>query len=177
MRYAQEALEFNLTRNDPFAATTAYLVLSSAAYGLGDYHAAEDYSQQWQALAERRVSWFAAYFHVDLGNIARIMGNYAAAKRHYEACYNICREFNDPEGMAVSLKNLGRVALLEGDPGKAKQLYEQSIVLYKDLGDRGGLATALAGLGAADTALGDFTAAKMHLMHTLQITTEIRLTR
>ncbi len=176
IRYGQEGLTYNLARNDHLSATFSYYTLTSAAFGQGDYLTARRYSQQALITAEKQMRWFAAYIHVDLGNIARVLGDYEDAKRHYQACYTIRKEFSDPEGMAVSLKQLGHIALLEGDAAKAKGLYEESLTLYKNLGDRAGLATAFTGLGTALSALADYPAARRELTKALNITSSLRLT-
>lgn len=178
VRLATEALDFHRTRDDGMSSMVTYYVLTSAAFGQGNYPEAKRYSEQALSLARKLGQiWFEAYIRIDLGNIARVMGNYAEARHHYQASYQIRKDiFKDPEGTAVSLKHLGRVALLEGDAAPAKSQFEESIAIYKDLGDRGGLATALTGLGMTLTALGDYGAAHENLRRALELVVEMQLT-
>ncbi|MCI0710996.1 MAG: protein kinase [Chloroflexi bacterium] len=178
IRIASDALHFHQSRGDEMSAIVSYYVLTSAAFGKGDYQAAKHYSEQALSLA-RKVEqiWFEAYIRIDLGHIARVMGDYAEARHHYQTSYSIRKEiFKDPEGTAVSLKHLGRVALLEGDAAQAKSQFEESIAIYKDLGDRGGLATALTGLGLTMTALGDYRAARENHRRALELVVAMHLT-
>ena len=60
---------------------------------------------------ETQDRWFMAYCLNELGNVACALGDYAAAKGHYQSSYALREEFGDPEGKAVALNYLGEIAL------------------------------------------------------------------
>lgn len=117
--------------------------------------------------------WFMAYPLIEWGNVARAMGNYEEAERHYRASYALKEEFDSPEGMAITLSRRGEIAVLQERYEEATQLFEQSLALYHDLNDRGGLATCLKGLGKVAHARQDFPAASEHFRRALEIAAEI----
>lgn len=106
--------------------------------------------------------------------IARARGELDVARDHFEAIYVLREEFDDPEGMALSLSHLAETAMLERDYGEAEQSYRRSLALYQDLGDRGGRATALCGLGRSASARDDTEQAQEFLSSALEIATEIQ---
>ena len=77
LEFAVQALDFNQSRNDIFNTMQTYYTLTSAAFGKGDYEVAQTYSLQMLKMAKGlEQSWFQAYAHIDLGRIARALGDH-----------------------------------------------------------------------------------------------------
>jgi DNA-binding NarL/FixJ family response regulator len=81
----------------------------------------------------------------------------------------LANEFENLEGMAVTLNNLGWVAWLQQEYAEAMQLSQQSLALYHEIGDQGGLAAALDSIGEAACALGQYHLAQQNFREALQI--------
>ena len=149
---------------------TGLYVLVSASLAQGHAQIARRYAEQMTQITEATGNrWFLAYCRVEQGNIAAAVGDQAAARRHYQAAFELRREFRDPQGMAIALVSEGHSALAQGLPHEADQLYARSLAIYRTLGDRGGLADALDGSGRAQLALGDRAAAQAALIEALQV--------
>jgi predicted ATPase/DNA-binding CsgD family transcriptional regulator len=173
LRLANEAVKGATERQDWLNLQLSHYVASSAAYGLGDYKAAQTHGEQTRMVAEMIDDpWMVASAFMELGHIARIHGDFAQARRYYGMGYDIRRGFDDPEGMASFLCQWGRVDLLDGDPMTAEQRFRDSLALYKDLGDQGGLALAYGGLGDALLAQGEAVTARDALVRALEILIE-----
>jgi predicted ATPase/DNA-binding CsgD family transcriptional regulator len=122
--------------------------LTSAYLNQGQYDAALENGYEALALVDDIGNhWFGAYCHIELGNTYRAMGNYSGAERHYRDGLLIKKEYNDPEGIAVTARHLGEISLLQQDVQSAGLLFEQSLSIYQKLNDKGGLAAAHHGLG------------------------------
>ncbi len=170
---ANEAVAAAMERQDWLNLQIAHHIASSAAYGLGDYEAAQMHATQTRIIAETIGDpWMVAGAYMQLGNIARIHGHFAQARRDYQMGYDLRRAFDDPEGMASFLCQWGRVDLLEGDYKTAEQRFRDSLALYKDLGDQGGLALAYGGLGDTLLAQGEPVTARDALLRALEILIE-----
>lgn len=107
------------------------------------------------------------------GNIARALGKFDEAERHYLESYQIREGFKDPEGMAVALNHLGQIALIQNDTVRAHNYYHQSHTLYEELHDRGGLAEAQMGIGAVALKNKHYTKAQRFLREALITATDI----
>lgn len=170
----EEARQANQARNDRQNLSFAHYVLASARLAQGDYAAAYQNAKRACTLAnDLGNQWFLAYPLNEWGNVARAMGNFEEAKRHYQASYAIKKEFNDPEGMAVALNHLGEIAFLLHEYQKARQLFHQSLAIYQEINDRGGLATVLKGLGQVAGALNDLPTVIKRFREALQIAADI----
>ncbi len=155
--------------------------LSFACYGLtgayinqGQYEAAlENGYEAVQLVDDIGNHWFGAYCHIELGNVHRAMGHYPEAERHYREGLRIKKEYDDPEGIAVTAKHLGEISLLQHDYQAAQLLYEQSISVYQKLNDKGGLAAAHHGLGQVASQAGTAGVAAHHFREALDIASKI----
>jgi predicted ATPase/transcriptional regulator with XRE-family HTH domain len=150
-----------------------YYLLARTTRAQGQYAKAHDYAHRAYAAVERtRNTYFAAYCHNELGNIACMQGSYAEARRHYQAAHSIREAFNDVQGIAADLGLLGKVALLEGQFANAQALFQRSLAICEETGTRDFAVRALHGLGAAACALGDYDMAQYALGRALQIAEE-----
>jgi len=69
-----------------------------------------------------------------LGGVAHLRGEYALARRHYQAALRIQRTSTQRQGLlAFVLQNLGCLALDEADPAAARPLLEESLRLRRTL--------------------------------------------
>ena len=116
-----------------------------------------------------------AYVAIILGDVARAEGQLAAAQNDYQRCYDLHRQLENPEGMAVALVRLAELAAAQNDYGRAAALFEQSIFLYRKINDPGGLAKSLHDLGEMALGLGDDARAGAYFRESLQLALEIRL--
>ena len=108
------------------------------------------------------------------GNLARIEGDYPAARARYERALELARELKDTRRVAVALNNLGAAAKEQGDYTTARAHYEESLVLKRDLGDRWGIALTLSNLGVASNAQGDYAGARAFLGESLALFRELQ---
>src|SRR5690606_33264692 len=117
-----------------------HYALTAIRLALGHYeearHHAEAASGSARAAGNR---WFLPNILNESGKVARTTGNYAKAQSLFQESYEIKREFNDPEGMAVALNHLGELAALQSDYDKAQQLYAEAFEIYREINDKGGL--------------------------------------
>jgi predicted ATPase/DNA-binding NarL/FixJ family response regulator len=168
---ARQAAE---ARQDTQNLAFAHYGLCAAKLSQGDYNAAYDHGERACTLArEAGNRWFLAYPLIEWGNVARAIGNYEEAERHYRAGHALHEEFEASEGMAVALNHLGEIAVYQERHREAARLFRQSLELYRDLNDRGGLATCLKGLAQVAYVRQEFSTAGERFREALQIATEI----
>ncbi len=81
-----------------------------------------------------------------LGEITRVEGDYAAARRFYEESLRIRQELGDQRGLAVCLINLGFVAHHDNNYQQAARLFSESLDLFQKHGGKRGVVDCLMGL-------------------------------
>ena len=101
-----------------------------------------------------------AYALSGAGLLARMQGDYAAARTLYDESLAIHKASGDKQGIAWSLSNLGLVAYDQGDYAVARMLNEQSLAIERTLGDKQGIAKSLNSLGLVAYEQGDYAAAR-----------------
>lgn len=119
--------------------------------------------------------WFGGYCQIELGNVHRVMGQYAEARRYYRAALDTKQDYRDPEGIAVTAIHLGNLSLLQEDHKAAQESFEQSFATYQQLNDRGGLAASHHKLGQVAIGNRAFDVAAQHLKESLAIVSRIGL--
>ncbi len=95
-----------------------------------------------------------------LGNLLGDIGEYGAARQHYEEALALRRSLGDDEGVAGTLNNLGLISAWLGEYERATSLHGESLELRRALGDALGEAQSLSNLGDVMTASGDFERAE-----------------
>jgi predicted ATPase/DNA-binding CsgD family transcriptional regulator len=81
------------------------------------------------------------------GVLARLLGDYSAARALGEEGLAIARQFGDQQQVAISAYHLGRLAYVQGRYADAHALLEESLAIFRQLGFRAGVAAALNRLG------------------------------
>jgi Tetratricopeptide repeat len=82
----------------------------------------------------------------NLGETARLRGDYGAARKLYEEALQMGEDVS-PHLTSTILGNLGMVALFQGDQATARRRFGESLPISLKLGHRTGIAGALEGLG------------------------------
>jgi predicted ATPase/class 3 adenylate cyclase len=85
----------------------------------------------------------------ELGELARMQGDYERAGQYYEQCINDLRQQGKQKYTATALFNLAWVHLHQGDTLKAKICFEESLQLEKEDGNYHGVLACLAGLASS----------------------------
>jgi eukaryotic-like serine/threonine-protein kinase len=99
--------------------------------------------------------------HYALAGLLRRLGDFDAAREHYQAALAIRERAGSPEDLAISLAGLANLGVDEGQYAEASELYRRALaIIARDGGQDSpryatplsGLALAQSGLGAADSA-------------------------
>lgn len=83
----------------------------------------------------------------DLGQLAQLASDFAAATGAFERAMTLYRRLGEVQGEANVLCDLGRSRQAVGDFHAAEELHEQALKLFRQLGDRLGQANARCELG------------------------------
>jgi tetratricopeptide (TPR) repeat protein len=89
-----------------------------------------------------------------LGELTRLQGEDAAARRHYEACLALAQETGEVVRQAIQHENLGILAYHRGEYEEAERSILRGLSLFRQLGTTYGLATSLASLAGPVARLG-----------------------
>ena len=177
-RLGAEAVRRSTADDRPGNLSPAWWVRAAAALWQGEIDAAGEYARRGAeaalAIGDR---WHLAYCSNLAGHVATARGDYAEARRHYEASYALREEFDDPEGIAGALSHLGKIAARQGAWAEAEGLYRRSLAISRDIGDLAAQAQALNGLGVTACATDDYVAAGHHLAEGLRLVTEAHTMR
>ena len=94
------------------------------------------------------------------GVLAGEQGDYAAADVLIRESLDIARQWDDKQGVAVSLNALAVFARDQGDVTIAHSLFEESLVLWRGLGDQKAVARSLSNLANVVKLQGDYARAR-----------------
>jgi predicted ATPase/DNA-binding XRE family transcriptional regulator len=78
-----------------------------------------------------------------VAELARLQGDYAAARAHIARSLEIWRGTDDRGGTAVALRELGRLAYEQNDCAAARPYLEESLAMQRALGSQPGIALSL----------------------------------
>lgn len=81
------------------------------------------------------------------GNAAGSLGNYTAARTHFEESLRLWRALANVKGAATCLNNLGNLALFQSEFALACTFFEQSLILSRQISDKARMSNALSNLG------------------------------
>jgi tetratricopeptide (TPR) repeat protein len=105
----------------------------------------------------------------NLGEVARLQGDYEAARKSYQQSLDLAQALGDRQVIANILVNLGIVAESRGDYEAARKSYQQSLDLAQALGDRQVIAKILLNLGNVAGSQGDYEAARKSYQQSLDL--------
>lgn len=129
------------------------LHLGATLLRLGDAGAAACFSEASElavALKDRSLQGIA---HNNLGELARVRGDYTAAAEHYSASLRLLQDTDRRSEIPRLLHNLGYVALRAGDTRTAIERFRRSFDLFQPQDPRG-VAEVIDGLAAVATMRG-----------------------
>jgi tetratricopeptide (TPR) repeat protein len=89
----------------------------------------------------------------NLGEVARVQGDYPAAGEHYPASLRLLQDADRRSDIPRLLHNLGYVALRTGDAGNARSYFQRSFELFHPQQPRG-IVEVFAGLACVAAASG-----------------------
>jgi len=144
---------------------TGYLLLSH----LGELAEARDRYER--ALGSYRNLGDAsgvAFSTEGLGFVALAMGDFEAARGHFEEAMSIRQGLEDQD-VAWPLEYLGEVALSRGELAIAQDYLEKSLALFMKTAEREGIAASTAGLACVSLARGDFHRARSQFEEALRL--------
>jgi tetratricopeptide (TPR) repeat protein len=90
-----------------------------------------------------------------LGNVARLQGDYAQARRFLEQSLAMQQQLNLELGMTSSWESLAILAGTQGDYAQAVEMFEQALAVRRKLGNGRGLTSLLNNLAIASRRLGN----------------------
>ncbi|HEV2073123.1 MAG TPA: tetratricopeptide repeat protein, partial [Thermomicrobiales bacterium] len=156
----REALEWSLTCGE--AETGLRLAAALWRYWSARGDLREGYSWLERALArgsEASATQRGKALH-HLGNLAIDLGDYAAARKHYEQSLIIRRNNGGPSEIAEPLNGLGLLTFYRGDYASAQRFHEESLSLRRASDDAHGLGNSLVNMGDVAAAQGDYKRAE-----------------
>jgi non-specific serine/threonine protein kinase len=110
---------------------------------------------------------------IECGNLARIQGDYAAARTLNEQALALYRRLDDRDGVATAQSHLGLVAYHLGDYDQAKLLLDQSLAAQRAAGNHRGAAMSLNSLGMMACDRGEYGDAQALHRESLAIRREL----
>ena len=126
-------------------------------------------------LCHDTLSWLrpdskeTAEFTHQLGTLAYLRGDYAAAERSYRQALGIVEPLGDQPAVARSYHELGNVTQRRGDYPAAETFYRQALDIFERLGNQDGTARAYHELGTLAQRRGDYTTAETLYRQALEI--------
>ena len=120
-------------------------------------------------------SQIAAMTEHELGMIAYLRGDYAAAERSYRRSLEISEQLGEQEQahIASSYHQLGMLAQAQGDYDTAETLYRHALQIEEQLGDQTGLTTGYGQLGTLAHQRGDYDTAETLYRRSLEISEQL----
>ncbi len=109
---------------------------------------------------------------VGAGVLARLLGDFPAARALGEESLALARQLGDGRYVAVASYNLGRLAYLQGRYADARVLLEEALAIFRQLGHQPGVAAALNRLGLLAFSEGDLAGARPLLEQGLAVARE-----
>ncbi len=144
------------------------IFLGALSTALGDFSAAQRYSQQSLVLYEELSEhWGIAASLNALGIEARDSGDYETAQSYFERTLEYWRRLPNPIETARCLHNLANVAKARGDYSRAQLALREATEIFEKAQDRSGAAWSINQLGDIMREQGDLDAAGAHYSRAL----------
>jgi tetratricopeptide (TPR) repeat protein len=152
----EEASRFFNETNNPYFHALTLVHLGNAELGLGYPEKAHEYHSRAEAAA-RQVSenWLISFALNNLGEVARVRGQYDVARKYYEECEALLPDSGDKGDRARFVHSLGYIAQHEGNYEHAEDQFRRSLRMFRRLGNRRGMAECMAGLAGLRARKGD----------------------
>jgi len=115
----------------------------------------------------------AAVVAFRLGNVHRMLAEYADARARYEQALSLYLEIGDRRGAANCIRALGDVYLRLPEYADARARYEQALPLFREIGDRRGAANCILRLGEVHLKLDENADARARYEQALPLFREI----
>jgi tetratricopeptide (TPR) repeat protein len=152
--------------------TIARLGRCFAAAGRPDI-AAERY-REGIAVAEKlaasdEVNQLTGFLHTDLADVLMRTGQYAEARKEYEAGIEIAQTLGDVRAQGISLGQIGTLAMLEGKLGEALNRHLAALAFFQKLGEPDHEAKAWHQLGRVFVEAGQWDKAERHYRESARI--------
>jgi tetratricopeptide (TPR) repeat protein len=152
----RDALELFEQQDLPYFHIITIVLLGNVQLGLGDLEQArvlyEEATVRARALGE---NWTLSFPLSNLGEVARLQGQYDLAGKYYEECEALLRDTGNTGDVARFIHNLGYVAQHEGDFPRAESQFRKSLTIFQRLDNRRGIAECLAGLAGLKARQGE----------------------
>jgi len=154
----RDALELFEQQNLPYFHIMTIVLLGNVQLGLGDLEQAralyEEAAVRARAFGE---NWVLSFALSNLGEVARLQGQYDLAGKYYGECEALLRAIGDTDtgDLARFMHNLGYIAQHEGDFPRADSQFRKSLTIFRRLGNRRGIAECLAGLAGLKARQGE----------------------
>jgi len=107
------------------------------------------------AARQLNENWLISFALNNLGEVARVQGQYALARKYYEECEALLPDSGDKGDRARFVHSLGYIAQHEGDHERAEEHFRRSLRMFRRLGNRRGMAECMAGLAGLRARKGD----------------------
>ncbi len=108
------------------------------------------------------------------GALARLQGDYPAARSSFDKSLALFQELENEEGTARVINDLGEVLRFRGDYADARSLLEESLARARAGGDQRGTARALTHLGLLAEEMQDYVMARAHHNESLELSRELK---
>lgn len=144
----RRALELAEQADAPALAETSCYAIGSLNRKQGQYTVALEWLERARGAAQER-SHTAAVVQaiVEMGEVFRFQGDFAAARLRYDESLSLSAAADHDTALqaarASALKGAGTLAAQQGDLETARRLYDESLALLRTLGDRPGIAALL----------------------------------
>lgn len=136
--------------------TLTLVHLGNAELGLGHPEKAHEYHSRAESAARQlNENWLISFALNNLGEVARVQGQYALARKYYEECEALLPDSGDKGDRARFVHSLGYIAQHEGDHERAEEHFRRSLRMFRRLGNRRGMAECMAGLAGLRARKGD----------------------
>ena len=91
-------------------------------------------------------NWLLSFALNNLGEVARVQGQYDLARKYYEESDSLLTDSGDDGDKARFVHNLGYIAQYEEEFELAEKQFRKSLKMFRRLGNRRGMAECMAGL-------------------------------
>jgi tetratricopeptide (TPR) repeat protein len=136
-RYYQQALVIQQMIGDRTGEAGSLMSLGQAARSHGDYSKAAYLIKSAMTIFQSQANlWWEKIGSNELGIIAMLTGNFAAASQHFHNSIGLSQRIGDTVGEAIALLNLGQTTRDQSDYLNAQKLLLQSRVIADQQGDK-----------------------------------------